>query len=75
VVRAYWKKPFRYKNEGALLHFHDMGKGSWGEEKKEKVQGEEISRGACVGEISSKELVKTRFFSTGHGVRLEGKEK
>ncbi|KAG6467642.1 hypothetical protein ZIOFF_074511 (mitochondrion) [Zingiber officinale] len=21
--------PFRYKNEGALLHFHDMGKGSW----------------------------------------------
>ncbi|GJZ00277.1 hypothetical protein Tco_0517706, partial [Tanacetum coccineum] len=38
------------------------GKGSWDEEKKEKVQGE----------MSSKELVKTRFFSTGHGVKLEG---
>ncbi|GJU11472.1 hypothetical protein Tco_1133868 [Tanacetum coccineum] len=37
-------------------------KGSWDEEKKEKVQGE----------ISSKELVKTCFFSTGHGVKLEG---
>lgn len=48
-----------------------MGKGSWGEEKKEKVQGEGISRGR-IGEMSSKELVKTRFFSTGHGVKLEG---
>nr|GEZ52670.1 subtilisin-like serine endopeptidase family protein [Tanacetum cinerariifolium] len=38
------------------------GKGSWDKEKKEKVQGE----------MSSKELVKTRFFSTGHGVKLEG---
>nr|GEY80262.1 subtilisin-like serine endopeptidase family protein [Tanacetum cinerariifolium] len=38
------------------------GKGSWDEEKKEKVQGE----------MSSKELVKTRFFSTGHRVKLEG---
>ncbi|KAI3671279.1 hypothetical protein L2E82_53467 [Cichorium intybus] len=47
------------------------GKGSWDEEKKEKVQGEEISRGR-IGEMSSKELVKTRFFSTGHGVKLEG---
>ncbi|KAI3664513.1 hypothetical protein L1987_89728 [Smallanthus sonchifolius] len=27
---------------------HDMGKGSWDEEKKEKVQGEEISRGKAV---------------------------
>nr|GFA27138.1 ribosomal protein L10, mitochondrial [Tanacetum cinerariifolium] len=36
-------------------------KGSWDEEKKEKVQGE----------MSSKELVKTRFFSTCHGVKLE----
>jgi hypothetical protein len=35
------------------------------------VQGEEISRGR-IGEMSSKELVKTRFFSTGHGVKLEG---
>lgn len=49
-----------------------MGKGSWGEEKKEKVQGEEISRRGRIGEMSSKELVKTRFFSTGHGVKLEG---
>ncbi|CAH1433161.1 unnamed protein product [Lactuca virosa] len=48
------------------------GKGSWDDEKKEKVQGEEISRGR-IGEMSSKELVKTRFFSTGHGVKLEGK--
>lgn len=49
-----------------------MGKGSWGEEKKEKVQGEEISRGR-IGEMSSKELVKTRFFSTGlFEVKLEG---
>ncbi|CAI9282674.1 unnamed protein product [Lactuca saligna] len=47
------------------------GKGSWDEEKKEKVQGEEISRGR-IGEMSSKELVKTRFFSTGHRVKLEG---
>ncbi|CAI9296468.1 unnamed protein product [Lactuca saligna] len=47
------------------------GKGSWDEEKKEKVQGEEISRGR-IGEMSSKELVKTRFFSTCHGVKLEG---
>ncbi|GJU58894.1 hypothetical protein Tco_1236660 [Tanacetum coccineum] len=36
--------------------------GSWDEEKKQKVQGE----------MSSKELVKIRFFSTGHGVKLEG---
>nr|GFC20646.1 hypothetical protein [Tanacetum cinerariifolium] len=36
--------------------------GSWDEEKKEKVQGE----------MSSKELVKIRFFSTGHRVKLEG---
>ena len=35
------------------------------------MQGEEISRGR-IGEMSSKELVKTRFFSTGHGVKLEG---
>ena len=28
------------------------------------MQGEEISRGR-IGEMSSKELVKTRFFSTG----------
>jgi len=47
------------------------GKGSWDEEKKEKVQGEEISRGR-IGEMSTKEIVKTRFFSTGHGVKLEG---
>lgn len=36
-----------------------------GEEKKEKVQGEEISRRGRIGEMSSKELAKTRFFSTG----------
>ena len=35
------------------------------------MQGEEISRGR-IAEMSSKELVKTRFFSTGHGVKLEG---
>lgn len=34
------------------------------------MQGEEISRGR-IGEMSSKELVKTRFFSAGHGVKLE----
>nr|GEU93105.1 Toll/interleukin-1 receptor (TIR) domain-containing protein [Tanacetum cinerariifolium] len=37
------------------------GKRSCDEEKKEKVQGE----------MSSKELVKKRFFSTGHRVKLE----
>lgn len=35
--------------------------------KRCKVRG----RGR-IGEMSSKELVKTRFFSTGHGVQLEG---
>ena len=39
--------------------------------RRGKVQGEEISRDR-IGEMSSKEFVKTRFFSTGHGVKLEG---
>ncbi|CAH1452642.1 unnamed protein product [Lactuca virosa] len=47
------------------------GKGSWDEEKKEKVQGEEISIGR-IGEMSLKELITTRFFSIGHRVELEG---
>lgn len=51
----------------AALPRHGKGIMGWGKERK----GSWKDLGS-ICEMSSKELVKTRFFSTGHGVLLEG---